>query len=327
MAAARPGLRRRWRRRPPAGGPRPRPGRPGRARPSSRTEPGSGRACRSRGLVHDGRPRPDCLRRPARTTRGIEEQSMSDIASVVVFVALLALVTVVCVVLSRRLGGHARSDDPAASLHEQRQAQARRDVHEQPGTPCLGPDARRQPPSRCAYRSAQRPRAWRTRPSARGGARAAGVVAPAGHRCCPTRRGACCRRRAPRCGRCPARCRRSCSPRPSSGPVSDRTSRTARPPRTAIRGSPRAPPPTSAPGRAPRTWRGRACAARSPAVAARSRSGHDAPARARPSSRRGSAPEHRSTRARACRAPRYPRRVRSKVRRMRAQASSADGSW
>ncbi len=60
---------------------------------------------------------------------------MSDIASVVVFVALLALVTVVCVVLSRRLGGHANSDDPAASLQAQRRAEARRDVHKQPGTP------------------------------------------------------------------------------------------------------------------------------------------------------------------------------------------------
>ena len=60
---------------------------------------------------------------------------MSDIASVVVFVALLALVTVVCVVLSRRLGGRSRSDDPAGSLQAQRQAQARRDVHKQPGTP------------------------------------------------------------------------------------------------------------------------------------------------------------------------------------------------
>ena len=62
-------------------------------------------------------------------------EAVSDISSVVIFLAGLALVTVVCVVLSRRLGGHARSDDHAASLHAQRQAQAQRDVHKQPGTP------------------------------------------------------------------------------------------------------------------------------------------------------------------------------------------------
>ena len=60
---------------------------------------------------------------------------MSDIASVVVFLVGLALVTVVCVVVSRRLGGHSRSDDHAASLHAQRQAQAQRDAYKQPGTP------------------------------------------------------------------------------------------------------------------------------------------------------------------------------------------------
>ncbi len=60
---------------------------------------------------------------------------MSDIVSVVVFLVGLALLTVVCVVLSRRLGGRSTSDDHAASLHAQRQAQARRDVSKQPGTP------------------------------------------------------------------------------------------------------------------------------------------------------------------------------------------------
>ena len=60
---------------------------------------------------------------------------MSDLASVVLFLVGLALLTVVCVALSRRLGGHSRSDDHAASLHAQRQAQARRDVYKQPGTP------------------------------------------------------------------------------------------------------------------------------------------------------------------------------------------------
>ena len=60
---------------------------------------------------------------------------MSDIASVVLFLIGLALLTVLCVVLSRRLGGHAMSDDHAASLQAQRQAQAQRDIYEQPGTP------------------------------------------------------------------------------------------------------------------------------------------------------------------------------------------------
>ena len=60
---------------------------------------------------------------------------MDDIASVLVFLAGLALVTVVCVIASRRIGGRSRSDDHAASLHAQRQAQAHRDMHKQPGTP------------------------------------------------------------------------------------------------------------------------------------------------------------------------------------------------
>lgn len=60
---------------------------------------------------------------------------MGDIASVVVFLVGLAVLTVMCVVLSRRLGGTSRSDDHAASLHAQQQAQARRELHERPVTP------------------------------------------------------------------------------------------------------------------------------------------------------------------------------------------------
>jgi hypothetical protein len=87
----------------------------------------------------------------------------------------------------------------------------------------------------------------------------------------------------------------SCFPQPSNGSRPGPTSRSERPPRTAIQGNSRAPPPMCLPARAVRTASGPACGSTSGGGGLRSRSGRAAPAPATPWCRPRTARVHCST--------------------------------